>query len=232
MNDLYKNILNKNTGQQFYTGVVSTLSPFTVKLYPNDTAIPVVPTSNLHGITTSSKLILAKIYNQFFAVGIVQDNPYPVGWINYVIQETVLSKTNNTYEDSNLTFSVPKNGIYKMEAFLVLDQSSESPDCKVKYTSSNVTQLSGRLVSGAGSSATGSAFNFDSMARVHRNHGDSITYGLFNSGYLYVNEVSRFSTDSSDGTITLQFAQDSTDAGNPSYLRGESWMKLMKIANN
>ena len=69
--NIYKRILNENNGEQFYTGVVATLNPLTVKFFADDTAISVVPTSNLFGITVGSKLVMAKIDNQFFAVGVV-----------------------------------------------------------------------------------------------------------------------------------------------------------------
>lgn len=71
MNDIYKNILNKNTGQQFYTGTVITLTPLTVKIFAADDAISVVPTSNLAGLAVNDKIIFAKIGAQFFAIGYV-----------------------------------------------------------------------------------------------------------------------------------------------------------------
>lgn len=71
MNNIYENILNKNTGQQFYTGTVITLSPLTIKIFTDDTAIPVVPTSNLAGIAVGNKCIFTKIGAQFFAIGYV-----------------------------------------------------------------------------------------------------------------------------------------------------------------
>jgi hypothetical protein len=81
---IYDYILNKNTGQQFYTGTVITLNPLTVKLFADDTAIPVVPTSNLFGVAVGSKLIFTKIDNQFFAIGIIN---------NFNLTKCLLNKT-------------------------------------------------------------------------------------------------------------------------------------------
>lgn len=71
MNNIYNNILNKNNGQQIYTGTVITLAPLTVKIFAADDAISVVPTSNLAGLAVGDKVIFSKIGAQFFAIGYV-----------------------------------------------------------------------------------------------------------------------------------------------------------------
>jgi hypothetical protein len=82
--NIYKRILNENNGEQFYTGVVATINPLTVKFFTDDTAISVVPTSNLSGIAVGSKLVISKIDNQFFAVGIIN---------NFNLTKCLLNKT-------------------------------------------------------------------------------------------------------------------------------------------
>jgi len=106
---IYDYILNKNTGQQFYTGTVITLSPLTVKLFDDDTAIPVVPTSNLFGVAVGSKLIMSKIDNEFFAVGYSGSPKIDSCQIYRSTDQTVSVDTATKIEFSNELLKVGSN---------------------------------------------------------------------------------------------------------------------------
>ena len=117
MDKIYNNLFNKNNGQQFYTGTVVTLNPLTVKLFAGDTAISVVPTSNLFGVAVGSKLIMAKIENEFFAVSVVEspkvDSCEIVLSSDQSITNTDSTKiefdTEKIYSGSNLRFNATDN---------------------------------------------------------------------------------------------------------------------------
>jgi len=132
---IYDYILNKNTGQQFYTGTVITLNPLTVKLFDDDTAIPVVSTSNLTGTIIGSKLIFTKIGNQFFAIGIINDyvaNP------QYIRKINSQDFSNTSYTDStNMVVTIPGDGnYYSVDVWIVAWSSSATPQIKVAWTAS------------------------------------------------------------------------------------------------
>jgi hypothetical protein len=129
--DIYNKILNKNTGQQFYTGVVFTLNPLTVKFFDDDTAISVVHTSNLFGIVVGSKLIMAKIDNQFFAIGIVgndslckcallkddtQSIPDSTSTKITFVSDDVKYDPLEMFNDANNRIIIPQNGLYEISA--------------------------------------------------------------------------------------------------------------------
>ena len=64
-------IINQKKENQFFTGIVSALSPLSVKIYPLDGAILCKATTNLLGLNVGSNVILLKIGNQFIITHVI-----------------------------------------------------------------------------------------------------------------------------------------------------------------
>lgn len=69
--DIFDFIINQKKENQFFTGIVSSLSPLSVKIYPLDDAILCKATTGLIGLKVGSNVILLKIGNQFIATNVI-----------------------------------------------------------------------------------------------------------------------------------------------------------------
>lgn len=78
MKNILHYILNKNSGEKFFTGTVSSLSPLQVKFYPGDDAISCRATTGLYGLKVGSNVIIIKIGRQFVITNVIgtQINTY------------------------------------------------------------------------------------------------------------------------------------------------------------
>jgi len=70
-NILKNNIINKEKQELFFTGIVASVSPLTVKLYPGDDAINVISTSGLNGLTVGSNVLMIKYLNKFIIISVI-----------------------------------------------------------------------------------------------------------------------------------------------------------------
>jgi hypothetical protein len=69
--ELFKYILNKKQETIFFTGLVSSLSPLSVKIYTDDAAILCKSLTHLLGLKVGSNVLLIKIGSQFIVVGVI-----------------------------------------------------------------------------------------------------------------------------------------------------------------
>lgn len=74
-NDFFKYILNKKNESQFITGIVSALTPLSVKLYPSDNAILCKSVTHLVGLKVGSNVIILKIGSQFIIIAVIGEVP-------------------------------------------------------------------------------------------------------------------------------------------------------------
>lgn len=232
MNNVLEHILNKNKDEILLTGVVSSLIPLQVKLYPGDDAISVKCLGNLLGIKVNSNVLLARFQSKFIVVGIIQDSPYPIGHTEYIIKQNDENRYNTTTvsNDNELTLTLPPNGIYEIESRLFVDAASTNPDIKVRYSTSNVTELQWRNSLGHGTGTT-SVYNSNSIHFTPKYINTDANYGMTAAGYASIWEVFIVSTGSNQGTITLQYAQVSATAENIT-MKANSLIKYTKINNN
>ena len=108
----YNAILNKKEPSNILIGTVVSLSPLTVTLLPEDTAIPVVPTTNLFGITINSRIVLQRFGTQFIGIGVIGSPKIDCIEIRKTTEQAITTTTATKIEfdaehyksGSNLTF--------------------------------------------------------------------------------------------------------------------------------
>lgn len=100
--DLWQLILNK-PANQFFTGVVSSISPLQVKIYPLDGAINCKSTTGLLGLCVGSNVILMKIGSQFIITQII-GSPFVDSILLNMDTTQYITDTNQT----NVAFNVEK----------------------------------------------------------------------------------------------------------------------------
>lgn len=229
MSDLLKYLSKFKKDNDYLTGTVYTVSPLTVKIIPTDTAIPVVSTTNLTNLKVGSRLLLLRFGDQLIGMAVIGQAQFIT---DYVIKQNDETRNNTTTvtDDNELTLTLPPYGIYEIEARLFVDAVSSTPDLKVAYDSTNVTQLQYRNCLGHGTNTT-SVYNSDYIHFHSRSMTTETTYGLTASGWASVWEVFVVSTGSSEGTITLQFAQNTATAEDIT-MKANSLLKYTKIKGN
>lgn len=73
INNILDNIINKKEENILLTGVVSSLSPLQVKLYPSDDAIKVKCVTSMLGLAVGSNVLLTRYYSKFIIIGVIGD---------------------------------------------------------------------------------------------------------------------------------------------------------------
>lgn len=208
---ILNNILNKNDEPLLDIATVVTVSPYTIKFPPDTTAIPAIATTSLYNISVGSRVTVLRFNKQYIITGVLGDpaNKYK----DYVIKQSDETRNNTTTvsTDNELTITLPSNGIYEIEARLFVDATSNTPDLKMSWYNSNVTQLTYRNCLGHGTNTT-SVYNSDFMHFHSRSMGTETTYGLVSSGWASIWEVWIVETGSSEGVITLEWAQNTATA--------------------
>ena len=230
MNNIFSYLNDKiNNKDTFITATVTTISPLTVKIIPTDTAIPVVSTTNLTNLKVGSRVLLLRYNDQLIAISVIGQSQFIT---DYVIKQDdeVRNNTTTVSDDDELTLTLPPYGIYEIEVRLFVDAVSATPDIKVCYDTTNVTSLSYRLALGLGSSST-SVYNSEYMHFHSRSLSTETTYGLTTSGWAGIWEKFIVSTSSSNGVITLQYAQNVATAEDIT-MKANSIIKYTKIKGN
>lgn len=74
-NKFFKYIINKKYTNQFVTGIVSALTPLSVKIYPGDDAILCKSVTHLVGLKVGSNVIIMKIGSQFIIIAVIGEVP-------------------------------------------------------------------------------------------------------------------------------------------------------------
>lgn len=126
------------------------------------------------------------------------------------------SRVNNTLSnDPDLQFTATANKMYAFEAFLVLSTSSATPDIKLQIS---LPSGSARVNSDITESATitGAAFDAAGSGML------SVSAGT-NS---FVKMTGVFNVGVTGGTAALQWAQNTTDAGNSMTVGTASWARF------
>jgi hypothetical protein len=232
MHDFMKE-LSKNKKEPYLTGTVSSLNPLQIKIIPTDDSINVVPTSNLHGITVGSRLLLLKFQDQFIALCVIQSNSYPIGHIDYVIKssDTSRSSTTTVSNDPHLVLTLPPYGIYEVDAWFIVAADSEDPDIRVDWDTSNITALmgDGRIVLGPYTGMT----SYGNTTMLSQNYALSsdVGFGVDDAGEIGIWEKMLLSTDEDAGTLQMRWAQRVNSADNTT-LKSGSYLRFIKINHN
>ena len=180
--DLFPYLINEKKEKQLYAGIVSSMDPLQVKLYPDDDAINVKCLGNVLGMKSGSNVLIAKFLNQFIIVGVIQDSPYPIGSTGYVKKESGTDRTSTTStDDPDLTLTLPKNGVYRIEVILFVDGTEAGTDFKWQYTQTGLTHISYRTAIAPGVSSTSVT---DATLHMHsRSFTQDGTAGVVNAGW-------------------------------------------------
>lgn len=229
-NEILKNVVNTPTEQQFYTGIISSIYPLQVKLYPDDDAINVKCISSLLGMAAGNNVILLKLSNQFIIIGLLQTNPYPIGSVGLVKKSASETRNNTTTltSDAHLTLSLPKYSVCELKLSLfVKSASTTTPDFKFAYTSTGVTAYSWRKPSGAGISMT-SIGDAETASYFPDSLTNAIPIGLDYNAYCYITDNVIVYTGSSSGSITVQYAQNTATAEDIT-VSSQSYFQYTKI---
>ena len=229
MRNKYNAILNKEQDSNFIMATVATVNPLTVKIYSSDTAISAIPTENLVNVSVGSRVLLAKYGNQFIATAIIADYAPAIGSGGYVKKETGTDRTSTTSsDDPDLTLTLPKNGIYRVEAIIFIDGTEAGTDFKWQYTQTGLTQISYRTAIAPGVSSTSVT---DATLHMHsRSFTQDGTAGVVSAGWTCVLDIIYASTSSSDGTITLKWGCVNSSA--TISVKNNSVMTWHKIKHN
>lgn len=227
--DFFKEILNKKEENNIMMGVISSMDPLQVKLYPDDDPINVKCLGSVLGLKSGSNVLMVKFLSQFIIIGVVQNSPYAIGSSNYVKKESGTSRTSTTStDDPDLTLTLPKNGIYRIESIIFIDGTETGTDFKWKYTQSGLTHISYRTAITLGSSST--SVTNGTMHMHSRDFTQEGYAGVVNAGWTCVLDITYVSTSSSDGTITLNWGCINSSA--TITVKNNSVMAWTKIDNN
>jgi hypothetical protein len=229
MHDFLKE-LNKNKKEPYLTGTVSNLDPLQVKIIPTDDAINVVATSNLHGLIIGSRLLLLKFQDQFIALCVIQNNSYPIGHIIYQRKTSDTSRTSTTSsDDPHLSITIPRNGIYDIEAEFVVDCDDNGTDIKISWTNSNVTELTRRQITGIGTNST-TTTNAETFYSSNYGFVTDAETGVTAAGWTIRREHFICSTDDDDGILTPSWG--CINSSGTITLKAFSFIVARKIENN
>lgn len=230
-NKIMDSILNKKEESLINIATVVTVNPLTIKFPPDTTAIPAVILTNLFGIAVNSRVLTLRYGKQFIVTGVIGNYAYPIGWITYVIKPSDTTKTNTTYaDDPHLTLTLPKNGIYEIFLNIAVDAENTTPDIKCTWTTSNITEEVRRTPTGPGLGIT-SVYASEYSRYVCASLSSGAYFGLTDSGLAGIKEFFVVSTDSSNGTLTFRWAQNTSDASNVT-VKANSYLRAIKIDNN
>lgn len=180
-----------------------------------DTAIS-APSFGMHAAVSGTGEVY--VYNGSSWVGAVPRNFYKTA------NESV---TNNTMQDDNtFTFSVEANSFYFVEMHCCLScvDAGAAPDFKSQWTvPAGTTGIRWRNALTTGATAdTGDKSQIDTIA------GGSAAIGVLATTKTYFIERISVDTAGTAGTMTLQWAQNATDA-DPVIMEAGSYMRVWKV---
>lgn len=200
-------------------GTVSSLSPLKVQLVPNDTELPVVPTSALLGIDIGSRIVLERFSKLFIGIAVIKDSLSYLGVSRVKIKQSTQSFNNNTrVADNELFITLEANKLYKVFADLVMDCSSESPDAIVEWVAGGTITLYGfQHARGASAASTNPAAYEEGKSSAYGSFEDDIIFGLDpNDGSFRISFYAKGGV--SGGLLTLWCSQRNTDGSNPARM--------------
>jgi hypothetical protein len=129
---------------------------------------------------------------------------------------TAIQSSTTLADDTVLKLAVKKNATYRLKA-LILSNSGATPDLKVTFT--GPTGATGKwLMSPAGATVGGTP---NALAAAVALDGAGADIAHIIDGYV--------TTSVTEGLVTFQWAQNTSDASNTKILAG-SWLKLERVA--
>jgi len=228
---LLNKILNKKQQtNNILIGTVSSLTPFKVTLFPGDTAIPAVQTTNLLGVQVGSRVLLQLFLNQYIAVAVI-GTPSVTNMVLKTSSETVNNST-VLQNDDQLAVTIPADGYYySVEAYIIVDSANSAQNFKCTWSRSSTSYSSGSLrwclgvngdanTSVAGDVAKASYFGYDT----------EVSYPVTDTGNetcIYERFVVKCTT-STPVTFQLKWAQATAGAYN-TVLSSGSYIILTKL---
>ena len=148
----------------------------------------------------------------------------------YKAATTSRSSTTTLADDPDLTVTLDASATYTIEMVLSYAAVTAGGFKTAWNASAGVTSVN-RSVQGPGSAAAdASADNISMRSGVH-NYTTAISYGTRNNGgnQLVAVERALVATDTTGGTVTLQWAQTASSA-TATLLSGSSYMTVTRIA--
>jgi hypothetical protein len=219
-------ILKDKKNNIIFTGIVDSLSPLSIKLYPGDSSIYVSSIIGLIGLSVGSNVLLIKYMNKFIIVGVLGT---PTNTLQESFKIATISATesftNNTFVNTGLEFDFDSNSSYYVEALLSFAGASAAG---VKTDWVNTGSIPANQVRKCIGMAFGQT-NRDSATVVCRQSyfTTTISYGIESSANFIKEEFILNTTNA--GTFTLRAAK-SVSTGVNTDLSAGSYLKYTKLS--
>lgn len=146
-------------------------------------------------------------------------------YVRKTSSETITSSTAMQI-DNELTSNLMPNGVYEISLDMSIDSTSSTPDIKVDWSLTNVSQLAGRLLRAIATNAT-STYAAE-MKSHYADYGEDITSGITASGFTYRSEKIIVYTTDDIGSIVIRWAQN-TSSPNPTTVKAGSRLIIKQI---
>jgi hypothetical protein len=222
--NIYDALLNKKQQDQMYTGCVSSLSPLSVKLYPDDVALICKVITSVIGIKVGSNVIMIKIGNQFIVIGIIDEYIPLIRYVKKASNETVNNSTTLQNDDS-LVVSLEASSVFEILAVIHCTGDSGA-DIKTDWTiTGGVTFLNKKATCGASDVGTDALYDIKGTFlsqpyNTVRNYGTSTSESSF---------IERFLVQTTTiGTLQFRWAQ-TTAVASDTIVTSDSYIKITKI---
>lgn len=223
--DIFDFIINKKQESQFFTGIISDLSPLSVKIYPLDDAILCKATTNLIGLQLGSNVILLKIGNQFIITNVIGD--YYKLYDKVLLKESNETRVNSSvlYDDNTFNVTLEANKTYEITLCLKVGGVT-SADFKCVWVKGAGVTAYDRMCSGPASNVAD--ITTTSATFMARAYNDSAGYGTEDTYFSSITETFIVTTGASANTLKLQWAQVSAVANSTTVYAG-SYMEITEV---
>jgi hypothetical protein len=143
--------------------------------------------------------------------------------------ETVTSST-TLQNDNHLVFSVAAGGTYIFEVFLLADCAANNVDMKIAFTFPAGSMVFGVLGLDPATGAGGVVGNIQTSGTASATSGSTaVSVGVAGGHAITANAVRGSFVASGAGTVTLQWAQDSSSANGVTVSAG-SYIRAERVA--
>lgn len=237
MSNIYNSLLNKKQEDLIITATVNTLTPMTVKLYPDDEPIPVKTISSLLNLQIGSNVFMIRYNSTFVIIGVI-NTPFNYPKLILKTADKSITSSNTLQNDNHLLATLEAGFIYEIDVNLYIIASTTG-DFKSLISlggsaSFNLGTVYTNRYSRGGGTTTTSVTNATAVSTtvLSMETYPTTTYaygGTGGSSYgNNINEKILISTLSGSGTITLQWAQAVSD-GTATIVKKGSYMKITPV---
>lgn len=227
IDNVFKYILNTKHESQFVTGIVSALSPLSVKIYPSDDAILCKFVTGLYELKVGSNVIMLKVGTQFIITNIIgSTNTYIPKYIRKTANQTATSTT-TIVNDTHFNITLPISSTYEIEVCLEAT-GSNSGNLRLAWAKGSGITAYNRIISGPdqlGGSVNSTLVNMNAVA-----YNAEVPYTTDGSAASSIIERFLVTTTGTlaNNTVVMKWAQWASN-GTPTTITSNSYMKITKL---